>query len=72
VEQLRQVFAELHAASIRESVSFASAWEQFDSEGILLKPERAQRSMAVMLADLHWWSVALRNARNPSPNFHSA
>ena len=67
VEQLRLVFAELHAVTIRDSVSFAGAWEQFDSTGRLLQPDRHNRSMAAMLNRLHWWAVALRNARTEMP-----
>jgi NAD(P)H-dependent FMN reductase len=67
VEQLRQVFAELHAVTIRDSVSFAGAWEQFDEAGALLRPERAERSMAAMLDRLRWWANALRVARNAEP-----
>ncbi|UWZ83974.1 NADPH-dependent FMN reductase [Occallatibacter riparius] len=67
VEQLRLVFAELHAVTIRDSVSFASAWELFDATGKLKQPERAQRSMATMLGRLRWWAVALRDARAAVP-----
>jgi NAD(P)H-dependent FMN reductase len=67
VEQLRQVFAELHAVSIRDSVSFAGAWEHFDTEGVLRHPERAERSVAAMLARLRWWAKALREARAATP-----
>ncbi|HEX3893709.1 MAG TPA: NAD(P)H-dependent oxidoreductase [Terracidiphilus sp.] len=67
VEQLRQVFAELHAVTIRDSVSFAGAWEQFDSTGALLQPERAERSMDRMLLRLKWWALALNSARAASP-----
>lgn len=67
VEQLRQVFAELHTVTIRDAVSFAGAWEQFDDAGRLLEPERARRSMETVLARLHWWAVALRNARAAIP-----
>ena len=67
VEQLRLVFAELHAVTIRDSVSFASAWEQFDSSGTLLEPNRHRRSMAAMLHRLHWWAAALRSARMETP-----
>jgi len=67
VEQLRLVFAELHAVTIRDSVSFAGAWEQFDETGKLRQPEKAGRSMATLLARLHWWAVALRNARGSIP-----
>jgi NAD(P)H-dependent FMN reductase len=67
VEQLRLVFAELHAVTIRDSVSFASAWEQFDPAGQLMQPERSQRSMATMLGRLRWWAIALRDARATTP-----
>jgi NAD(P)H-dependent FMN reductase len=67
VEQLRQVFAELHAMTIRDSVSFAGAWEQFDGEGALIDPGRAERSMATMLGRLRWWAAALSAARDAKP-----
>jgi NAD(P)H-dependent FMN reductase len=72
VEQLRLVFAELHAVTIRDSVSFAGAWEQFDGTGALLNPERAERSMDVMLKRLEWWAVALSNARVAVPYAQTA
>lgn len=64
VEHLRQVFTELHAVGIRDGVSFANAWSQFDADGELREPERAAKAMATMLARLSWWSQALRNARH--------
>lgn len=67
VEQLRLVFAELHAVTIRDSLSFASAWEQFDANGALRDPARAQRGMQTLLERLNWWAVALRNARAVMP-----
>ncbi len=67
VEQLRLVFAELHTVTIRDAVSFAGAWEQFDEAGWLVQPERARRSMTTLLSRLHWWAVALRNARAALP-----
>ena len=72
VEQLRLVFAELHAVTIRDSVSFAGAWEQFDSNGALRNPERAERSMQVMLRRLQWWAVALAHARGIWPYAQNA
>ena len=67
VEQLRLVFAELHAVTVRDSVSFAGAWEQFDEAGNPRQPERCQRSMSAMLGRLHWWASALRTARTATP-----
>jgi NAD(P)H-dependent FMN reductase len=62
VEHLRGVFAELHAVGIRDTVSFANAWEQFE-DGRPSHPERAERSMNTLLERLQWWARALRDAR---------
>jgi NAD(P)H-dependent FMN reductase len=72
VEQLRLVFAELHAVTIRDSVSFPGAWEQFDESGALRNPERAGRGMETLLSRLNWWAVALRGARSTTPYALSA
>lgn len=66
-EQLRQVFAEMHAVTIRDSVTFAMAWEQFESDGTLKHPARAERQMQTVLNRLAWWARALREARNAVP-----
>jgi NAD(P)H-dependent FMN reductase len=66
-EQLRQVFAEMHAVTIRDSVTFAMAWEQFDSDGTLKNPDRAARQMQTVLKRLAWWANALREARSAVP-----
>lgn len=67
VEQLRQVFAELHAATVRDTVSFHHAREQFDESGDPRDPAGPGAAAAVMLAQLAWWAVALREARNARP-----
>jgi NAD(P)H-dependent FMN reductase len=67
IEQLRLVFVELHAAPIRDSVSFVNARRQFDTTGELINPDAAQTSMSRLLARLHWWAVALRDARRAAP-----
>jgi NAD(P)H-dependent FMN reductase len=67
VEQLRQVFAELHVVSIRDSVSFQNAWQVFDANGCPADPDRCSGQMSRMLAKLHWWATALRIAREKSP-----
>lgn len=63
VEQLRQVFAELHVVTIRDGVAFANVWDKFDDNGNLPAPERPERSLNRMLAQLQWWAKALRKAR---------
>jgi NAD(P)H-dependent FMN reductase len=67
VEQLRQVFAELHAVTLRDGVALVNAWEQFDAQGRLHEPPRPRRAMARMLAQLRWWATALRAAREHTP-----
>ena len=67
VEQLRQVFAELHVVSIRDSISFQNAWQVFDAKGSPAESERCSAQMSRMLAKLHWWAIALRTARETAP-----
>lgn len=71
-EQLRQVFAEVHAVTIRDSVMFPMAWEQFGADGTLLNPGRAERQMQTVLKRLAWWSTALREARKTAPCANAA
>ena len=66
VEQLRLVFAEVHAVAIRDGVSFANVWAQFDAAGKLMAPDAANAAMSTMLARLSWWALALRRARDAS------
>ncbi|MFJ4658192.1 NADPH-dependent FMN reductase [Nocardia sp. NPDC088792] len=66
VEQLRQVVAEIHMVSIRETVSFHEAKRKFDAEG------NTQDGAAIDAADrllrqLAWWGRALRSARAADP-----
>ena len=63
VEQLRLVFAELHAVTLRDGVGFPNAWTLFDAAGTLKEPAAADAAMGIMLARLGWWAQALREAR---------
>jgi NAD(P)H-dependent FMN reductase len=67
VEQLRLVFAELHAVTIRDSVSFAAPWNRFDTGGRLDNPAEAMRLLDRMMARLEWWTQALVTARSDRP-----
>jgi NAD(P)H-dependent FMN reductase len=67
VEQLRQVFAELHAVTVRNAVGFAGAWELFDAAGHLRHPERHEKAAGAMLDQLAWWGRALKEARSIRP-----
>jgi NAD(P)H-dependent FMN reductase len=64
VEQLRLVFGELDAVAIRDGVSFQQAWDAFGPGGELIDAARPRRAAARMLARLHWWTVALKAARD--------
>ncbi|MBF6349352.1 MULTISPECIES: NADPH-dependent FMN reductase [Nocardia] len=66
VEQLRQVVAEIHMVSVRESVSFHRARKQFDAEGNTDNGpaiDAAER----MLTQLAWWAGASAVARDSDP-----
>jgi NAD(P)H-dependent FMN reductase len=67
VEQLRQIFAEMHTVTIRDSVAFSGVFRQFDDSGQLKDPTAAQRAAAKMLWQLEWWGEALRSARKENP-----
>lgn len=62
VEALRLVFAELHATTVRDTVSFALAWERFDGQGEPKDPA-ANEAAARMLDQLTWWAATLRTGR---------
>lgn len=63
IEHLRQVLGELRAHTVREIVTFPRYYELFTPAGDLKNPEPANQAAEALLTDLHWWSVALRNAR---------
>jgi NAD(P)H-dependent FMN reductase len=67
VEQLRQVFAELHATTIRDTVSFHTAHAAFDTEGRPIEPEGCAAAAEQLLDRLAWWAWALRRARHDRP-----
>ncbi|MGV9693200.1 NADPH-dependent FMN reductase [Streptomyces sp. NPDC003444] len=67
VEQLRPVFAELHAVTVRDGVSFHTAWERFDEQGELKDPTGPEAAAKLMLDQLAWWGAVLREGRAASP-----
>ena len=64
VEQLRQVFAELRAMTVRDTVSFHMAHTLFDPTGEPIDPSGCNAAARTMLDDLAWWASALRAARS--------
>lgn len=63
VEQLRQVFPELHAMTVRDTVSFAMAHGAFDASGEPVDAEGCNAAATTMLNEIRWWGNALRAAR---------
>ncbi|QNP63198.1 NADPH-dependent FMN reductase [Streptomyces genisteinicus] len=67
VEQLRQVFAELHAVTVRDTVSFHNAGAHFDDEGNHRDPAGPDAAAKTMLDQVAWWAAALRSAKEVHP-----
>ena len=67
VEQLRLVFAELHAVTIRDGVSLHDGWNLFDEAGSMHEPENPLIAVKMMLDELTWFARALRTARAERP-----
>lgn len=66
-EHLRQVFPELHAVTVRATLSFAMAWERFDEDGEPHDVKGTSEAARGMLGELEWWGDALRAARRRTP-----
>ncbi|SOD62515.1 NAD(P)H-dependent FMN reductase [Streptomyces zhaozhouensis] len=67
VEQLRGVFAELHAVTVRRAVSFHHPWNWFDASGRPDDEAACAKAAHGLLDQIVWWGDALRAAREASP-----
>ncbi|GLW09414.1 FMN reductase [Microtetraspora sp. NBRC 13810] len=67
VEALKPVFTELHAVSVRETVSFHNYPQQFDANGQPTDPDACNAAAKNLLDQLIWWALALREARAKRP-----
>ncbi|MFG2147543.1 NADPH-dependent FMN reductase [Streptomyces sp. NPDC048696] len=67
VEQLRPVFAELHAVTVRDTVSFHHARDRFGPDGEPVEPSEAEAAVKRLLDQLSWWGRTLRDARRTRP-----
>jgi NAD(P)H-dependent FMN reductase len=68
IEQLRQVFTELHAVAIRDAISLPRYWEQFAADGSWPKTGAdCNTAVTTTLDQLSWWALALRDARARFP-----
>ncbi|MFE9439987.1 NADPH-dependent FMN reductase [Streptomyces sp. NPDC006602] len=67
VEQLRLVFAELHAMTVRDSVSLHGPWSGLTEDGTPRDAAVCEGAAKGMLGQLSWWGRALRTARATRP-----
>ena len=67
VEHLRGVLAELHAVTVRDTVSFHGAWDRFGPDARPVDPAECATAAKSMLDQLTWWAHALRDARAARP-----
>ena len=67
VEQLRQVFAEMHAVTVRDTVSFHNFFRMFDESGEPIERDGCNAAAKVMLDQLAWWGRGLADARATRP-----
>ncbi|WP_326837116.1 NAD(P)H-dependent oxidoreductase [Amycolatopsis rhabdoformis] len=64
VEHLRPVFAELHAVTIRDTVSFHGAHGRFDAAGSPTDAAATAEAVKKLLDQLEWWARSLADARS--------
>lgn len=67
VEALRLVFAELHAVTIRETVSLHNPWGPADDPAVDYPDAASTEALHRMTRQLLWWADALRAARHREP-----
>ncbi|MCY0929238.1 NAD(P)H-dependent oxidoreductase [Streptomyces sp. H27-H1] len=67
VEQLRQIFAECHMVTVRDTVGFHGPWGQFDEQGNLIDPTQADAAAKTLLDSIEWWGTALKAKKAVGP-----
>jgi len=67
VEHLRTVFAELHAVTVRDTVSFHGGRQCFGVDGLPLDGVEPSAAAQRLLDRLEWWAHTLRDARERRP-----
>lgn len=67
VEALRLVFAELHAMTVRDTVSLHNPWASAADPTIDYPDAASAEALHRMMRQLLWWANALRTARHREP-----
>jgi NAD(P)H-dependent FMN reductase len=69
--QLRQIFSELDAVPIRDTVSLPRYWEEFAADGSWPRhTAECNTTVKTALDRLAWWARAMRDARATYPYQH--
>ena len=63
VEQLRLIFPELRATTVRNAVLLAAPWTQLTEDGEFDPGDDAVAALTATLDELRWWATALREGR---------
>lgn len=63
VEQLRQVFPELRATTVRDAVLLRQPWERLSADGEFQPDAGEEAALDATAAELSWWARALQAAR---------
>ncbi|WP_017973241.1 NADPH-dependent FMN reductase [Actinopolyspora halophila] len=66
-EHLRQVFAEVHATTVRDMMSFHNPWGRFGDGEPVTAPEGSEGAAKSLLDQLVWWGSTLRAGRSTKP-----
>jgi NAD(P)H-dependent FMN reductase len=67
VEHLRHVFAELHAVTLRDTISITNYFAQFDETGQPTDTAGLNAAAKTLLTQLEWWARSLADARRQRP-----
>lgn len=63
VEQLRQVFPEFRATTVRHAVQLSAPWTHLSEDGRFSPGADVDDALATTLDELRWWASALREGR---------
>jgi NAD(P)H-dependent FMN reductase len=63
VEQLRQVFPELRATTVRHAVQLNAPWTHLSDDGRFSPGSDVDAALGTTMDELRWWASALREGR---------
>ncbi|NEA65786.1 NAD(P)H-dependent oxidoreductase [Streptomyces sp. SID12488] len=63
VADLRQIFSQVHAVPVSETVSFHNHWDRLGPDGNLVTSDEWETSARLMFDRISWWATVLHRAR---------